>query len=335
MVKKKTTKKVIEKKEEPKKSNSLKINYWMIASVVLVIVLSIVLIANSTSGISKKKAESIVLTFLTERYGLDSEDIQFNSIISKGDIFIVEFLVQGDEGEFAVSKDGKYFGQMIESSSFMGGSITGNVVDTPQEIPKSDKPRAELFIMTHCPYGTQAEKGFIPFLESIGNKADAKIRFVHYFMHEPEYTETPRQLCIREEQSDKFIPYLKCFLEGNGVVDQNYGLIMEGKNPEECMKIVGIDIAKVNSCIDSEKWEDYYEEDSLLSQSYGVQGSPTLILNGVQVNSGRSPAAYLSAVCDAFNNAPEECSTLSLSSATPSPYFGWEGVDVGASGGYC
>jgi hypothetical protein len=149
-------------------------------------------------------------------------------------------------------------------------------------------------------------------------------------MHEPEETETPRQICIREEQGDKFIPYLKCFLEGNGIVDPNYGLVMEGKDPETCMQEVGIDINKVNTCIDSGKWEEYYAEDSQLSQAYGVQGSPTLIVNGVQVSSGRSASAYLGSVCSAFTNVPEECTSLSLSTETPDPYFGWEGT--GASG---
>jgi hypothetical protein len=188
--------------------------------------------------------------------------------------------------------------------------------------------------MTHCPYGTQAEKGFIPFMDAFGENIDAKIRFVHYFMHEPEETETPIQICIREEQSEKFIPYLKCFLEGNGVVDPNYGLVMEGKNSQECMKEVGVDEDKVQSCVDSGKWEEYYAVDSQLSQSYGVQGSPTLVINGVIVSSGRSPSAYQSAVCSSFNEAPEECD-LALDSNTPNPYFGWEINSQATATGSC
>jgi hypothetical protein len=76
-------------------------------------------------------------------------------------------------------------------------------------------------------------------------------------MHgDKEEQETYTQLCIREEQSAKFIPYLKCFLEGNGVVDTQYNMVMEGNDPDACMKKVGVDSAKVASCISSGKGDD-------------------------------------------------------------------------------
>ena len=85
----------------------------------------------------------------------------------------------------------------------------------------------------------------------------------------------------------------------------------------------------MDTCISSGKWEEYYNVDKALSESYGVQGSPTLVINGVIVQTGRDSASYLSAICSAFNSAPEECNTLTLSSTAPAPMWGWD--ETGAS----
>ncbi|MBI2124670.1 thioredoxin domain-containing protein, partial [Candidatus Pacearchaeota archaeon] len=187
---------------------------------------------------------------------------------------------------------------------------------------KSAKPKVELFVMTYCPYGTQAEKGLIPALNLLGDKIDAKIRFVHYFMHgDKEEQETYTQLCIREEQSGKYLSYLECFLEDG--------------NSARCLAEAGIDKTKLNSCTES-KAKGYYASDSALSNSYGVQGSPTLIINGQEASSGRSSSALLSAICSAFSNEPEECSEQ-VSSEDPAPGFGYVGAGShsGGNAGSC
>ena len=162
--------------------------------------------------------------------------------------------------------------------------------------------------MTHCPYGTQAEKGFIPAILELGDSIDAEIKFVHYFLHEPENDETPRQVCIREEQNDKFFSYLKCFLKDG--------------DSERCIAEAKVDKSKMENCISSGRAEKYYKEDSELSEGYEVRGSPTLVINGVQSNAGRSAQAYLDEICRSFNSEPEKCS-VSLDSVNPSAGFGY------------
>jgi len=140
-----------------------------------------------------------------------------------------------------ITKDGEYFVPQV--SKITAEPITPDIptdgqtpTPTPvQEIEQSDSPEVELFIMTHCPYGTQAEKGLIPVIEAMKD-ADIKIRFVHYFMHgDEEEQETYRQLCIREEQPEKYIDYLKCFLD-------------KGES-QACMAKVSVDAGKLNTCM--------------------------------------------------------------------------------------
>ncbi|MBU3941884.1 MAG: hypothetical protein KKF74_03150, partial [Nanoarchaeota archaeon] len=51
-----------------------------------------------------------------------------------------------------------------------------------QCMPKKDKPEVELFVMSHCPYGTQIEKGMLPVARLLGDKIDFNIRFCSYAM---------------------------------------------------------------------------------------------------------------------------------------------------------
>lgn len=286
--------------------------HWIISTITFaalsIILLTIGVFSCNITGnaIGTNEVGQRVLDFANNQ-GANAELI---STTDNGQLYEVILSIDGQELPVYVTKDGENLVPNLIP-------LTANVIqDTPEqtapaqtEISKSDKPTAELFIMTHCPYGTQAEKGFLPVLENF-DKADAKIRFVHYFMHKPEETETPIQICIREEQSDKFLPYLREFLK-------------EGIS-ENAIVAANIDETKLNTCISSGKWEEYYNTDKTLSESYGVRGSPTLVINGVIAQSGRDSSSYLSAICSAFNDAPEECETLTLSDMSPSPMWGWD-----------
>jgi len=74
-----------------------------------------------------------------------------------------------------------------------------------------------------------------------------------------------------------------------------------------------------------------YDVDGEIVNKYGVQGSPTLIINGAEISSGRDSQSLLSVVCSAFNETPEECETT-LDSATPSAGFG-AGTATSSGGG--
>ncbi len=288
-------------------TEKIRANPWIVTTVVLGIFSLVLIIINFTGSnitggtIGVNDAGANLLNFANQQ-GINAELVGSEDI---GNFYEVTLSINGNDVPVMITKDGKYLVQGLTPLSLEDSEVEETA---SAEIPKSDKPKVELFVMTHCPYGTQAEKGIIPVIETLGNTIDAKIRFVHYFMHDPEKTETPTQVCIREEQPEKFLPYLKCFLEDG--------------NSERCIAKLGISKIKINSCISNGKAEEYYAADSELSQSYGVGGSPTLIVNGVQSNAGRDSQSYLEGICSAFNIAPELCSA-ELPSASPSPGFGY------------
>jgi hypothetical protein len=300
-------------KEEEKISGEMKKNPWMIATVVLG-VLAIVLLyfvwkggavtgnAVSTDDIGTK-AVGFINTQLLQGQGT----VTLDSVVEKAGLYEVTVSYQSRKIPVYFTKDGEYYlgTQMISLTEAANSSSGSEETQPPAEVPKSDKPKVELFIMTYCPYGTQAEKGIIPALKALSGKIDYDIRFVHYFMHgDKEEAETYTQLCIREQQSAKFMTYLECFLEDG--------------NSTRCTKKYGIN---VDACV-KDKSKEYYASDSALSQGYGVQGSPTLVLNGVETQFyPRDPATALKTICAAFNNEPSECNSV-LSTANPQPGFG-------------
>jgi len=199
-------------------------------------------------------------------------------------------------------------------------------VEPVAQAPKSDKPVVELFVMSYCPYGLQMEKAFLPAWSLLKGKADISIKFVNYAMHGlTEIEEQTRQACIANQEEDVYIEYLKCFtLAGDS---------------EQCIEEVGVNTTQLSSCVDELDSQygimDYYNDQSSwlsgvypiyplhdsLNKQYGVEGSPTLVINGKQISVSRTPENVKKVICAAFNEVPEECNTQ-LSTAGVSASFG-------------
>lgn len=203
---------------------------------------------------------------------------------------------------------------------------SNNTAQEIAEVPKADKPTVEIFVMSYCPYGLQMEKAFLPVMELLKDKADMDIKFVSYAMHgKPEIDENTRQYCIQKEQSGKFLTYLKCFT----AKDDSAG----------CLKSSGVDTAKMNSCVakadkdfgitaafdNKSSWLSgqfpIYPIHADLNEQYGVQGSPTLVVNGMEVSAARSPEAIKQLVCASFKNSPDLCGQI-LSNTIAGAGFG-------------
>ena len=180
------------------------------------------------------------------------------------------------------------------------GSACGNIPNAPN---------FDVFIMSYCPYGLQFVKGLLPVWKEFNDKANINVRFVSYTMHgQKEVDENKRMVCIREEQCSKYMAYLECFA-GSG--DAN-----------ACIEQVGIDKAKLNDCM-ANRAQSYLDYDAQLNEQYGVRGSPTVVINGKQVDVWpRSPANIAKTLCEYFDKKPSECS-LSFSDENPKPGFGY------------
>jgi glutaredoxin len=292
-------------------------------------------------GISAKKiltpdeAKAKAADFITKNLVSQGTNVDIKEITAEGSLYKLKVSVSSDQGsqdiDSYISNDGEsFFPQVIniaDTENQNQPAASTNSAPSAVVTNKTDKPVVELFVMSYCPYGTQIEKGIIPVVEALGDKIDFQLKFCDYTMHGAQETdENTKDYCIQKEQPDKLLSYLSCFLkEGNSV---------------SCSKEVGLDDGKINSCIAAatkefnidNKTTDFaiYKTDN---QKYGVSGSPTLVINGAQISSGRDSASLLNTICSGFNNAPAECSQQ-LSSQTPAPGFG-TGTTAGGSDASC
>ncbi len=311
---------------------------WIISTIVLILLVVLLVFTNAFNitgkSISANKAGKNLVEFANS-HGLNSK---VSSVKTEGTFYLVTLDIGGEEVPFYVTKDGKYVIEPyylidLKEKDIPEDSDTDTNIKV-QEIPKSSKPVVDLFVMSHCPYGTQAEKGIIPALEVLGDSIEFNLRFVYYVMHPSagEVEEQTREYCIQKEQNTKLLPYLKCFLGKTGTAEDS----------EACLKEAKIDKNKLNACVlktdeefeisknknDQSKWlSGYYplfNIDAKLNEIYGIGGSPTLIINGVTSNSARDPASYLKTICGAFSdgNVPKACE-LQLSATAYSPGFGY------------
>jgi protein-disulfide isomerase len=204
------------------------------------------------------------------------------------------------------------------------------------EVKKSDRPTVDLFIMSYCPFGLQAQKAFVPLIDKFKKYADIQVKFVQYTMHGlKEAQENTRQYCIREEQAAKYVPYAECFVKAEG-------------QSEACLKEAKVDTKKLDKCYKA-KFEEFggnakfdtqggnpeFIADKEAALAAGVQGSPTLVINGAQANADRTQAGYAKAICDAFTDGkkPAVCDEK-FSTDAYQPGFGM-GAAAGAPAANC
>ena len=238
-------------------------------------------------------------------------------------LYEVTITIAGNDYPTYATKDGKLlFVQSID----MNTPVTPAAQPTPQTMPKTNKPTVQLYTMAYCPYGNQAEGVTQPVVTLLGSKVEIEPHYVIYanyqgggpnycFDNESKYCsmhgaqeihEDVRELCIFKYQKDKFWAYIAA-----------NDATCTAQNADSCWEAVanstGIDTGKVKSCYNSEAISLLQNEVDL-NTKYGVQGSPMLIINGVEYSGDRTPEGYKQGICGAFNSPPSECNTT-LSSA--------------------
>jgi len=210
---------------------------------------------------------------------------------------------------------------------------------TPKTIAKSDKPTALLFTMSYCPYGNDAESAMKPVVDLLGDSATVEPHYVIYSQYASglqakgsdatweeyctsedeaycsmhgiqELNQNVRELCIYRDQPAKFWPFI-----------EKVNTACTSKNVDTCWEQVakdaGIDTAQVKTCQADER-DALLAIEVELNTQYSIKGSPALVVNGTEHSGGRTAEDYKTAICSAFNTAPDKCNqSLASANATP------------------
>ena len=152
-------------------------------------------------------------------------------------------------------------------------------------IARMGKPTLELFVMSYCPYGVQAEEKIIPIVKEFGDTIDFRLQFIAQEKVEPsaqditpfvslhgypEVAENLRQLLIAREYPDRYLDYILC-----------RGKKLE-KSWEDCAEKLGMDVAKIQELFDSPEAEQLFRENIRRAAELGIRASPTILVDSHQ-----------------------------------------------------
>ena len=150
-------------------------------------------------------------------------------------------------------------------------------------IARMGKPTLELFVMSYCPFGVQAEEKILPIVKELGEQIDFKLQFIAQEKAEPsaheitpftslhgypEVAENIRQLLIAQEYPDRYLDYILC-----------RGKQLE-KSWETCAEKLGIDVARIQALCDAPETEQLFRENIQRAAALGIKASPTILVDG-------------------------------------------------------
>ncbi|MEM3555516.1 MAG: thioredoxin domain-containing protein [Candidatus Micrarchaeia archaeon] len=192
----------------------------------------------------------------------------------------------------------------------------------PQEQPPSNEQQGgsnqtakkanatiELFVMSQCPYGVQAEV----LIEKVISKFKGEVNLsLHFIANEnaeggfsslhgqTEVDEDIRQVCIMKYYPEKLWNYLLC-------VASNYTNVAGVW--ESCAAQNGIDKEKIRSCSTGEEGKALLRENIKRTNELGVTASPTIFLNGQPYSGLRDESSITRAICELIPSS-ETCKNI-------------------------
>ena len=115
--------------------------------------------------------------------GLNVEILDFTDYTE--DLYVVDFSIKEGEdvlqsGQLYAAKDGSaiVLGEVLKLDEPLPEYDVPEA--EPQEFAKSDRPKVELFVMSYCPYGQQAETNLYDVVDLLGESVDFEPHFIHY-----------------------------------------------------------------------------------------------------------------------------------------------------------
>jgi hypothetical protein len=181
------------------------------------------------------------------------------------------------------------------------------------EAEKADKPVVKFFVMAFCPYGNQAEEGLKPVYELLKDKVDWQPRYIvsdglkegewESLHGEQELNQDVREICaFKMGDLNKWWQFVS--LVNKNCTYENADICWEKQAQEAKLAT-----SQISTCLNSQK-TSLLTAELAEANKYQAQGSPTVYINDVLYQGGRSPEDYKKAICESFTEAPKECETV-------------------------
>jgi glutaredoxin len=324
------------KKEDRKSKQSEavppKVNLWMVTTVVLGIAFIIVLMLFLQSGGSEVPADNTIsatvcgmqiVNYINSNFVEPGTTATFVNAVERNGVYQIDTNYQNNTVSVYATQDCTLlFLQYVDVKNVTPVPTT----TPPPTLVKSAVPTVDLYVMSFCPYGVQAENSMAPVVNLLQKKADITVRYIASVNGDTinsvsslhglnEAKEDVRQLCIAKYYPESFWSYL------TKVNDQCYPLAMNETALDACWKGaatgLGMNVTTIESCAYGQEGIELLRSDATLAKQGGITASPSLFINGQKYMGTRSADAFKVAICNAFETPPAECSVNLTSNITP------------------
>ena len=171
--------------------------------------------------------------------------------------------------------------------------------------------KIELFVMSQCPYGIQAEAAFKDVVGKLGSDVDFSLDYIGTVsdsgepssMHGPkEVAGDTAQLCAAKLAPTKYLDLIACQNKDPTAVDANW---------ESCATEVGIALGPLQSCARGDDGKKLLTASFARSTERDAKGSPTIFIGGKPYGGNRKVPDILRTVCEAYGDEkPAFCLSL-------------------------
>ncbi len=192
-----------------------------------------------------------------------------------------------------------------------------------KEIPKTDKPTVQLYIMSFCPFGNQAEQLMNPIIHLLNDKISFEPVYI-ISNRNGQWTSLHGNSELKQDVREKIIFNMYGPVVWADYV-KNVDHTCDVKDIDTCWKSVAENMSLNTTAIEetyNSSFDSIVSNEASKTNEAKVQGSPTLVINGVIYNeraNGRSTNAYKSAICSAFTTEPIECNQTLNETSTNTP----------------
>ncbi|MCK5473858.1 MAG: hypothetical protein KAI53_00490 [Candidatus Aenigmarchaeota archaeon] len=306
---------------------------WKITTGILAILLIAVIAMpgnenTNSNALDETAAKELAETFIQSSLLGPEVELDIDDIEENNGLYALNLTVtangQAQKATSYLSLDGKMFfvqGMNIDEVKAQAKEVQEPVAAAPTEYPKADKPTLEVYTMSFCPYGMQANKLTAPVAEMLSSVANIEPHWVIYgteyyagqeetycvgdfcSMHgKYEVEENVRQMCVWENNPDKYWDYTLYIAEN-----------CNKANLDTCWKdaadSVSVSVSTIETCATNEGLALLAAEKAL-NEKNGVGGSEHLRLNDMQLSMSDyrwSSEKLKTLICNSFNDAPEIC----------------------------
>ncbi len=184
---------------------------------------------------------------------------------------------------------------------------------TPTPGATVDEPLSvELYVMSQCPYGVQAEDTLFEAIQNLGEENfDLKVEYIStdlgggnfQSLHgEPETKGNIAQLCGKEYSPENYLNMVLCMNENAQTIPSNW---------ESCAENLNMPVDEIRTCYEGNEGNELLVNSIKETAKRGATGSPTIYVDDASYSGGRGVNDFTRAFCNAFaSERPEACNSI-------------------------